>query len=175
MRADTTASLSKHVVAARHFFFLFLPPFLPPSLFYSSCCDTLLHGERMYAKTIFWMYNERCAKGERGTDRGGPRGCGLSIPQKFHFHILHSRNTAIYNNNFSSARSDATRRAVSRVLARGGGSDGLHCRCARVRRADRIIFRVRRRGKRTNSLGDENKYARGGERGKTYFEINEQN
>lgn len=49
----------------------FFSLFPSPSFF--SSCDTLLHGERMYAKTIFWMYNERCANGEWGTDRRSKR------------------------------------------------------------------------------------------------------
>lgn len=111
-----------------------------------------------------------------GALTGGPKDCGSSISQEFHFHILHSRNTAIYNNSFSSAIPDAARYRVC-LARREGESDRGYIVDARVRAvgADRIIFRVRRRGKRTNSLGDENKYARGGERGKTYFEINEQN
>jgi len=102
-RADTTASLSKHVVVAWLFFHFFLLSF---SLFFFSSCDTLLHGEHMYAKTIFWMYNERCARGSGAHWQEIQRGCGLSIPQKFHFHILHSRNTQSSTTTVFRQRSD---------------------------------------------------------------------
>jgi len=119
---------------------------------------------------------------EWGVLTKGPRGCGLSIPQKFHFHILHSCNTAIFNNNFSSAPR-RTRVSLSRVFSAGEEGERadrtgyiVDAR-ARVRFVERtvlfFVFDMEARGPIPSAT--KIKYARGGERGKTYFEINEQN
>jgi hypothetical protein len=170
-RADTTASLSKHVVAARQLFFF--PSF--PLLFFLLPCDTLLHGERMYAKTIFWMYNERCTR-EWDTDRRSKRLRLVNSAEVPFPYFAFAQHSHLQQQFFVTApRRDATRRDATRayrlprVFSAGRIGDRTGYIVDLRACADRIIFRVRRRGKRTNSLGDENKYARRRRKRKNIF------
>lgn len=158
----------------------FFFPFPFPSFFTlpaTRCCTASACMQRQYFECIMnGARTERGRGGEREYRQGGPRGCGLSILQKFHFHILHSRNTVHLQQQFFVSAS--THVSHSRVFSTGADR-GLHCRRARVCVVERtvlfFVFDVEAH-KRTTSLGDENKYARAAENGgKTYFEINEQN
>lgn len=93
-------SESKHVVATRYLFFSFF--------FSYPFRDTRLHGGRIYAKTIFWMYNETA----RGIPRQKVPRFDLSILQKSISIFCISNNSHLQQQVFVNGRARADAASV---------------------------------------------------------------